>query len=929
MNKSADFFNHRCRKYATKGKYQPSGLAFSGTIANNASTKGTFVGLLMDYPRKIPSSSFLHLAALLVLVVACSVQTVAAATRGISINLRASEAVDAPISETMELYGKSYALVIGNDNYTNGWPKLSNAINDAEAIAKTMEAKGFDVEIHRNLTSEQLTSVFKKFFILKGDDPTARLFIWFAGHGATVDGEGYLIPVDAPVPSKGATFKYSSIALRDFGTYMRQAVSKHVYAVFDSCFAGTVFSSQRALPPAAITRATTMPVRQFLTSGDRDQTVSDDGAFRELFIAAVNGDERSDANGDGYVTASELGMFLGDRVTNLTQSMQTPRFGKLRDKDFDRGDFVFILPAGSVASALTAPMQASNGAGNSGNNAGNNAELAFWDAIKDSNQGKEFDAYLSQYPKGAFASLAMIKKNQLAKDRREVQRKQQEQEPFEVSLLNQDMAATGTANVRETPFPTAQLVARLNAGDKVWAIGETRTKGGDWYKIARDGVDIGFVYAPLLASADSTDRLVSFKPAKVDPPVTSPTSAAKSSMASKGQSVSGATDPGQPSKVDARLSLLVADLLQDVGPAPSSEQTLATTMALALNEAPATAPAKVTTAMETASTKPAASNPPAAAKASTAALAAMLLPAATSAVVSSADSANSNGKDSDDKAMSDPALERLLASIERSAAARTDDTTASPPASQPQGQELSTAPAESMSVADTMKLIQRSEQAKVRTTEKQKEMQVAVLLTAIDGTKSASSGGDSRFDEYADTSSSNTNNYLRSYISAANGGNADAQLSLAYMYETGEQVATDKRQAVRWYEMAADRGKVQAMLSLGILFEDGDGIGRDLKTAAGWYEKAALQGNADAQQTLGYIYENGNGVPKDVVAAARWYEMAAKQGRVAAQNNLGRFNQLGIGVPKNREKAIYWYEKAAAQGSDAAQNNLLKLRSGR
>jgi hypothetical protein len=70
--------------------------------------------------------------------------------------------------------------------------------------------------------------------ILKGDDPTARLFIWFAGHGATVDGEGYLIPVDAPVPSKGAAFKYSSIALRDFGTYMRQAVSKDVYAVFDS-----------------------------------------------------------------------------------------------------------------------------------------------------------------------------------------------------------------------------------------------------------------------------------------------------------------------------------------------------------------------------------------------------------------------------------------------------------------------------------------------------------------------------------------------------------------------------------------------------------------------------------------------------------------------------------------------------------------------
>ena len=93
------------------------------------------------------------------------------------------------------------------------------------------------------------------------------------------------------------------------------------------------------MPPAAITRATTLPVRQFLTSGDADQTVSDDGQFRELFVRAILGEEPADANSDGYLTASEIGMYLGDRVTNLTESAQTPRYGKLRDKDYDRGDF--------------------------------------------------------------------------------------------------------------------------------------------------------------------------------------------------------------------------------------------------------------------------------------------------------------------------------------------------------------------------------------------------------------------------------------------------------------------------------------------------------------------------------------------------------------------------------------------------------------
>jgi ABC-type branched-subunit amino acid transport system substrate-binding protein len=36
-------------------------------------------------------------------------------------------------------------------------------------------------------------------------------------------------------------------------------------------------------------------------------------------------------------------MFIADRITNLTKKAQTPRYGKLRDIDYDRGDFVFLL----------------------------------------------------------------------------------------------------------------------------------------------------------------------------------------------------------------------------------------------------------------------------------------------------------------------------------------------------------------------------------------------------------------------------------------------------------------------------------------------------------------------------------------------------------------------------------------------------------
>lgn len=76
-------------------------------------------------------------------------------------------------------------------------------------------------------------------------------------------------------------------------------------------------------------------MRQFLSSGDAGQTVSDDGTFANLFVEALNGERRADLNADGYVTAEEMGSFLTDRISNYTQNKQIPRHGKLSDPKFD------------------------------------------------------------------------------------------------------------------------------------------------------------------------------------------------------------------------------------------------------------------------------------------------------------------------------------------------------------------------------------------------------------------------------------------------------------------------------------------------------------------------------------------------------------------------------------------------------------------
>lgn len=896
-----------------------------------------------------------------VCICACQLNSYAA-SRGISVNLKANETPEAPVVESVELYKQSHALVIGIDEYTNGWPQLSNAIRDAQLIAAELEMKGFDVELHKNLTSSELAGVFKRFFILKGDDPAARLFIWYAGHGATVDGEGYLIPADAPVPNKGAEFKLASVALRDFGTFMRQAESKHVYAVFDSCFAGTVFAAQRALPPAAITRATTMPVRQFLTSGDADQTVSDDGTFRELFIRAIRGEERADANGDGYLTASELGMFLGDRVTNLTQSLQTPRYGKLRDKNFDRGDFVFTLPEGAVATKLSnAPPPSES----------NNAEITFWNSIKDSESVSEFDAYLSQYPKGTFAALAMVKKQEIERKREEALRRAQAQQVFDVEFIDESMQAVKTANVRQTPFPTAPRVAQLESGARVWAVGETETPGGTWYKIARDGAELGFVYGPLLASVSTEDRIVSVEPLPFQVEDTAVVAMGGEAPAKGTEQATQAVeleDEG-PKSVDEELSFLVKDLLQEVAPIDAasgtdSDTTVETGEAVARASPP---PASTDVAAATSVPEPAPAQqeqaPPVAQETAqetaqevaqqtaqntaqdtaedTAQDTAEDIAAATAA--DTADTLEDTTADAtEDESTTKPATELALASATETADENADmavDMTAEMPADTTADKiAVLTAETPAETPADA-----RAEAATETATEIGAVDELAEQ-SAVPAEEAAGPSGPATVDEpvesnrqlamLTDTKPAEVlapapepelSRYVQRYIRAAEDGNSKAQLSLGYMYENGEQVEVDKVEAARWYRMAAQSGEVGAMISLGILYQDGDGVGRDLTEAAIWFKKAAGAGNADAQQTLGYMYENGAGVVQDVAEAARWYERAASQGKVAAQNNLGRLYQLGSGVAQDLDKAIYWYEKAAAQGSEAARNNLDKL----
>jgi hypothetical protein len=376
--------------------------------------------------------------------------------------LKVRESADAPNDQKVTLYTKSKALVIGMDHY-DSWPMLSGGIKDAEEVAKGLTAQGFEVTLKKDLKSADLDSTLRNFFISEGSDPSTRLLLWFAGHGDTIDGEAYLVPTDAPSPKFDSDFRLKAISLRRFGEYMREAKARHVLAIFDSCFSGGIFNVARSAPPPAITLATTQPVREFISSGEAEQQVSDDGTFRKLFLDVLAGKEPdADANHDGYVTGTELGLFLQQKVTNLTNNRQTPRYGKLNAYGYDRGDFVFQIGKPDVPSTTSA-VQSTNEAAQA------------WAAIKDTKSTAEVEIFLRRYGEGFYGDLARQRLTELkvldAVAREETRLKalemQQESEKRRVAAVSPPVTPAKPCSAKVTTVSLSSRSARpLSAAEE-------------------------------------------------------------------------------------------------------------------------------------------------------------------------------------------------------------------------------------------------------------------------------------------------------------------------------------------------------------------------------------------------------------------------------------------------------------------------------
>jgi tetratricopeptide (TPR) repeat protein len=125
---------------------------------------------------------------------------------------------------------KKIALVIGNANYQVG--KLDTPLNDATDMAAALKELGFEVILIKDSSKRKMNDALDQFStrIKKG---YVGLF-YYAGHGMQLEGENYLIPVNAQIKAE-KDVEYESMPLGKILGRMESAGNRINIVILDAC----------------------------------------------------------------------------------------------------------------------------------------------------------------------------------------------------------------------------------------------------------------------------------------------------------------------------------------------------------------------------------------------------------------------------------------------------------------------------------------------------------------------------------------------------------------------------------------------------------------------------------------------------------------------------------------------------------------------
>jgi hypothetical protein len=156
---------------------------------------------------------------------------------------------------------------------------------------------------------------------------------------------------------------------------------------------------------------------------------------------------------------------------------------------------------------------------------------------------------------------------------------------------------------------------------------------------------------------------------------------------------------------------------------------------------------------------------------------------------------------------------------------------------------------------------------------------------------------------------------------------------LGIMYDKGQGVLQDYKEAVKWllksaeqknlnaqrlirasyhklHKEVAEQGDSYAQRFLGDSYYLGLGVTQDYAEAVKWYKKAAEQGDSVSQIILGAMYEKGKGISKDFVEAYKWFSISGETGNGRMYiEKIGKRKMAPAQIAEAQKLAQEWVEK--------------------
>src|ERR1700682_3073838 len=279
---------------------------------------------------------------------------------------------------------KRVALVMGNSAYQSV-SRLTNPVNDSEAMSATFKGAGFDVvDLKRDLTANEMRRALRDFSDKVRDADIA--IVYFAGHGIEIDGTNYVIPVGAVLDRAIDAFD-EAVPLDRLLTVIEPA-KKLRLIILDACrdnpFNKTM---KRTIASRVIGRGLakvepTSPNTLIAFAAKAGSTASDGDSKNSPFTAALV----RHLPKPGLDLRKAFGYVRDDVLKNTSNKQEPYVYGSLG------GDDVPLVPAKLLVSEPLHNAQA---------DVRRDYELALQVGTK-----KVWDAFIANYPSGFYTELA-------------------------------------------------------------------------------------------------------------------------------------------------------------------------------------------------------------------------------------------------------------------------------------------------------------------------------------------------------------------------------------------------------------------------------------------------------------------------------------------------------------------------------------------